>query len=93
VGNQNWAKRRDKNEAEIVRELKRIGATVSIVDQPCDLIVGWRGLNWLFEVKDPTNSPAGRKLTPPQAQFHNTWRGQISVIHYVEDAMEIMTRD
>jgi len=90
---QRHATRRDANEPEIVRELRAIGATVHQLDEPCDLVVGYRGLNFLFEVKDPAKPPSARALTDTQRRFHNTWRGQVCVVESLEDALEVMTRD
>lgn len=83
------AAKRDTNEAPIVRGLREIGATVQQLnekDAP-DLVVGFRGDNYLFEVKDPANYG---KLRPGQKDWHENWRGQVHVIECVEDAWQVM---
>jgi len=71
-----WAKRRDANEPDVVKELEAIGCTVFRLDQPADLLVGFRGLNLLVEVKDGSKPPSQRELTDAQAVFSSEWRGQ-----------------
>ena len=79
--------RSDSNQAEIVRELRAVGCTVVVVSaKECwDLQVGWRGKNYMFEVKQP-----GKKLRISQKEFHAEWRGQIDRIECAEDAIKIM---
>lgn len=86
--------RGDANQTEIVSGLRRIGASVAITSQLgdgfTDLVVGWRGLNFLFEVKNPAQPPSKRKLTDDEQDFHDSWRGQVHVVESVEDALAIM---
>jgi hypothetical protein len=62
------------------RYLRAIGASVEIVGQPLDLLVGHRGVNIIVEVKQPPGprggtSKHGQKLNEKQAAFRDTWRG------------------
>jgi hypothetical protein len=91
------AKRVDNNQPEIVRQLREIGATVD----PCysqigsgrpDIIVGYHGINFLFEIKDPAQPPSKRRLTPEEGIWHAEWTGQVAVIETVDDALKIMNR-
>ena len=78
-------KRRDANEALIVMALERAGATVVRQHTPCDLVVGFRGENFLLEVK-----ARGGVLTDEEAEFCETWRGQIVVVRSVEEALRVI---
>jgi len=85
----------DRNQAAIVRALRSIpGVTVrslAAVGQGMpDLLVGWRGKNYLFEVKVPGASPSGRALTPAEKRFHRTWTGHVFIIYTAKDAMREM---
>lgn len=84
-------KRTDRNQAEIIRALLQVGATVqdlSAVGGGCpDLLVGFRGENFLFEIKDHAKSKSRRKLTPRQVEWHNDWVGDAAVIESVEQAL------
>lgn len=91
------AKRRDKNEPVIVAALQRAGAEVQRLDGDGlpDLLVSFRGVLHLIEVKDhddgrPTRAShrgKGNKLdgdlaclTPSQVRWWQCWRGKPPVI-------------
>jgi hypothetical protein len=84
----------DANQSAIVKELRQCGASVWITsnlgDGSGDIVVGWRGQNFIFEVKDPSQIPSKRKLTSDEKEFHANWHGQIHVIESAGDALEIM---
>ena len=65
----------DDNQEEIVRALRKAGASVEIIGRPVDLLVGYRGGTYVLEVKDGSKSPSDRKLTPLQEKFFQSWRG------------------
>ena len=71
-----------------------VGATVQplhAVGKGCpDLVCGYRGVNYMLEVKDGERAPSERKLTPDQVEFHTTWRGQIAVANSVKEALQII---
>jgi hypothetical protein len=85
---------RDTNEKPISDGLRAIGAKVFQLDRPCDLLVGYRRRNFLFEVKLPLGPAGGSshsELNDTEKEFHEGWRGQIDVIRSLEDAIAIMT--
>jgi hypothetical protein len=74
--------RSDVNQPAIVAFARSVGATVDIIGEPVDLLVGWKGRNLLWEVK-----PDGKaKLRPSQVEFFEKWRGDVERINSVEDA-------
>ena len=77
----------DANQSSIVSAFRTMGATVALTHSAGegfpDLVVGYRGVNLLVEVKDGSLPPSARKLTGPQVKFHNDWRGQICVVKNV----------
>ena len=81
-----FAKRVDDNHREVVDEFRATMKEATLFDLSgagggiTDCIVGWRGMNFLFEIKDPSKSPSRRKLTPAQIKFHGEWQGQKSVV-------------
>ncbi len=94
------AARADANQPEIIMALKKAGATVTSlhrVGMGCpDLLVGFRGVNHLLEIKDGHKPPSAQKLTPSQQGWHRDWRGKAVVVRSVEGAlaaigMEILT--
>lgn len=81
----------DANQAEIVAALRAVGATVqslAAVGQGVpDLLVGYRGKDYLLEVKDGSKPPSARRLTKAQASWHMQWRGRVHVVHDVDEAL------
>jgi hypothetical protein len=55
-----------------------------------DVIAGFRGANYLFEIKDPKKSPSQRRLTEDEEKFHNEWTGQVAVVETLEDVLKIL---
>ena len=78
------ARKIDRNQTEVVEALREIGASVQIlsaVGKGCpDLLCGYRGSNYLLEVKDGKLPPSGRRLTPDQKEWHAKWHGQVVVV-------------
>jgi hypothetical protein len=94
MGLSRYSNQRDGNEKNIVDALLQIGASVFRLDKPCDLLVGYRGMNFLIEVKLPLGPKGGQahsKLNEWQEEFEMTWRGQFDVVRSPEDAIELVT--
>lgn len=81
----------DANQPEIVKALRGAGATVQHlhkVGQGCpDICVGWRGVNFMIEIKDGSKPPSARKLTDAQEVWHGGWKGQVAVVATPEQAL------
>jgi hypothetical protein len=71
--------RTDGNQASIVAGLRAAGVSVTVlaeVGSGCpDLLCGYQSRTTLIEVKDPTQPPSGRQLTPDQIRWLREWRG------------------
>lgn len=87
-------KKVDANQKEVVAKLRKIGASVvstaAIGKGMCDIIVGYKGVNYLFEIKDGAKPPSQRKLTPDEAVFHDKWEGRISIINNIDEALKLI---
>ena len=84
-----WGARRDTNEAELRRVARQLGATwldLSVKDGP-DAVVGFRGRNFLLEVKT-----AGGALSEGQKTFHRDWRGDVRTVRTVNDLLAILEK-
>lgn len=84
----------DTNQPQLVKELRAIGCSVAVTSQlgkgfP-DIVVGYRGVNYLIEIKDPSKPPSARKLTPAEEEFKKGWVGQYAVIHSVEEFINLL---
>lgn len=90
------AARIDANQEQIVAALRAMGATVRIVTQGNglpDLLVGFRGVTILIEVKDGQKVPSARKLTPAEQKFFEEWRGGIvAIVNSVDEAIDLLKR-
>jgi len=75
--------RTDNNHIEIVDALRRVGAQVQSlagVGHGCpDLLVAFRGEWFVLEVKDGTKPASHRKLTQPEARWHEQFGDYASV--------------
>jgi len=94
MGLSRWANTRDGNEKPIVSALRKIGASVYRLDKPCDLLVGYRGRNFLLEVKLPLGPRGGTThshLNDWQKDFDRTWRGQFAVVRSPEEAIALVS--
>jgi hypothetical protein len=71
----------DANQPDIVKALKDAGMSVQILSAVGkgvpDLLVGFRGVNVLIEVKDGAKPLSAQKLTDDQANWHGAWAGQV----------------
>lgn len=67
--------RKDRNEAEIVSALRKLGCTVepirSLRGGVPDLLVGKDGKNYLVEIKVPKEG----RLSESQKNWRDTWKG------------------
>jgi hypothetical protein len=85
------AARVDVNQKHIVNCLRKEGYTVQHlhnVGEGCpDILVGYKGLNILMEIKDGRKPESERKLTAQQVIFHKMWKGQVEVVISPEQAI------
>lgn len=91
------AARIDANQAAIVEALRRAGASVQPIAAMGrgvpDLLIGYRGRNYLLEVKDGGKRPSARRLTKDESGWHEAWGGQVAIAETVEAALALIGRD
>jgi hypothetical protein len=84
----------DANQVEIVRRLRQCGVTVQCLHAlgqgSPDLLAGWRGQNFLFEIKDGSKAPSRRQLTSCETTWHGKWAGQVAIVNSFEEAMDVI---
>jgi hypothetical protein len=90
------AARVDSNQYEIVQALRAIpDLSVSVTSRVGqgfpDLVVGYRGATFMFELKDPTKPKADQELTPEQRKFHANWKGQIQKVFSLKEIITTLT--
>jgi hypothetical protein len=90
------AARTDANQTEITKALRKIGCSVQLlhsVGRGCpDMLVGYKGGNYLLEIKDGEKPESQRKLTPEQTIWHFDWKGQVAVVNNVQEAIDTIKR-
>jgi hypothetical protein len=83
------ARKADANQAIIVALLRELpGVAVLVLNAEVDLIVGYRGRNYLLEVKRDHKA----KLKPSQEKLRTTWPGQYSIVSTIDDALAVIGR-
>jgi hypothetical protein len=90
------AAKTDANQSEIVKALRKMGATVqplhTVGQGTPDLLVGIQGRNFLLEVKDGNKPPSAQKLTADQVEWHGGWRGQVEVVNSIDQTILAIQR-
>ena len=84
----------DANQEQVVQVLRAAGASVqslATVGKGCpDLLVGYRGANYLIEIKDGRRIPSQQKLTADQVRWHLHWSGRVHIAYSPDDALAII---
>lgn len=70
-----YAARIDANQTAIVSALRAAGASVYVLKLPTDLLVGFRGVTMLMEVKNKETSYGRAGANKNQREFMESWRG------------------
>jgi hypothetical protein len=88
------ARRIDANQNSIVNSLRRLGASVHISSMigkgfP-DIVVGFRGINYLFELKDSEKPNSAKKLTPDEQAFFDSWKGSVHKCETLDEILFIL---
>lgn len=87
--------RTDGNHTKIVRELRQLGYAVQSLadlgDGVPDIIIAPR--NVLIEIKDPSQPPSKRRLTPQEKKWHEVWLaagGQVATCETTEEILKVL---
>ena len=88
------AARVDANQAEIIKALRGAGASVfpthAMGGGFPDLVVGYRGINYLLEIKDGSLRPSKQRRTKGEERFDNDWRGTVHLVNSSLFALEVI---
>jgi len=88
-------KRTDRNHSEIINAIRKIPnisvfSTHEVGKGFPDIVVGYKGINYLIEIKDGNKPPSARKLTPDEVKFHSNWRGQIKIVNNLDEVLNLL---
>ena len=81
----------DANQQMLVEALRSMGASVYVIGEPVDLLIGYAGQTCAVEVKNPKSS-RGKILTKQQIEFFNEFRGMAAKIETLEDCRLLLGR-
>jgi hypothetical protein len=88
------AKKIDANQPRIVEQLRKLHVSVRVLSMVGegfpDLILGFRKMCFIIELKDGSLPPSKRKLTPEEQKFADTWRGQYAVCETLEEILIVI---
>lgn len=86
----------DANQAAIVKVLCQLGVSVEDTSGAhkgfTDIVAGYKGVTVLVEIKNSENHPCKRKLTTEQIKVHERFKGAITVIETVEQAIALVEK-
>jgi hypothetical protein len=87
----------DANQNAVVSYLRSLGMSVCILSPMGkgipDLLVGWRGLNVLLELKDGSKPPSAQELTGDERDWHAKWAGQLHTVNSAQDAARVVIEE
>ena len=81
----------DANQAMLIEALRSMGASVYVIGEPVDLLVGYAGKTCAVEVKNPKSS-RGKILTRQQIEFFAEFKGMAAKIEALEDCRNLLGR-
>ena len=88
------AKKIDANQPELVKQMRAIGMSVFVTSMVgngfIDAVCGFRKINYLFEIKDPSKPPSQRQLTPDEKAFFAGWKGEVYKVETIDDVLKIV---
>jgi hypothetical protein len=79
----------DANQPEILRCLRKAGISYKPVHQIkgfCDIVVGFKGVNYLFEIKVDHK----KKLSKAEQEFSDGWKGQYHIVTSFNEILNII---
>lgn len=87
-------RRVDNNQKLITTQLRRLGVSVAVTSSLSkgfpDLVLGYKGQNYLIELKDESQPPSKRGLTEDEVKWHQDWNGQIAVCKNLDEILDIL---
>lgn len=91
------AARVDENQGSITAYLEqRPGvswhSTAMVANGFPDLVIGYRGINELWEIKDGSKPSSAQRLTHKEYKFHERWRGSAFIVRSVQEAEERLAK-
>ena len=90
-----WSAKNDSNQAEIVKDLRKLGISVMLFKH--DIIIGFRGKNYLIEIKNPeyaqskkTGKVKESSKRDSQKKLDIEWQGQRGYCFTLDDVLRVI---
>lgn len=81
------AAKQDANQSDLIELLRTAGASVYIIGEPVDLLIGYMGITCAVEVKNK----AGKNLpTRQQVAFFSEFKGLSRIVRTDEDCITLL---
>lgn len=71
-----------------MKALRQLGAEVIVIEEPVDLLVGWRGHWVMIEIKNKHG--LNRFTTAQKNFFQRDHKGPVFVCHSIEDCVRVL---
>lgn len=81
----------DANQKEIIEAFRSMGASVWVIKEPVDLLIGYSGRTCAVEVKNLSSS-RGKILTRQQIEFFAEFKGMSAKVETLEDCRLLLAR-
>lgn len=88
-------KKTDANHKEIIDGCRKI-PSISVFSTHMvgkgfpDIVIGYKGINYLVEIKDGKKSKSQKKLTNDEIKFHASWCGQVNIVENIDDVLRML---
>jgi hypothetical protein len=90
------AAKADSNQKEIVQYFRKMGVDVfhthTVGGGFPDVVLGYKGVNMLVEIKDGSKPPSARALTKQERKFHAEWGGDVQIVETLDDCLELISK-
>lgn len=88
-------RRTDANHKQLINQIRQVPfisvfSTHELGKGFPDIVVGYRGINYLFEIKDENKTASQKKLTDSEVKFHRGWMGQVHIVENIKDVYKII---
>lgn len=88
-------RRADANQAAVTKALRKIGAEVTHIHRlgrgVPDLLVSFRNIWHVLEVKDGAKPPSARALTPDEQAWISRQKALVAIVNSPEEAVRYIT--
>ena len=87
-----YSARTDSNEADIVKVLRKLGYSVETGHD--DILIGYKGKTYWFEVKDPKHKSKKTGLInesakkPSQIRLEKEWKGHYKIVSSLDEILK-----